>query len=153
MGVDAEAGIGELGHVGAAHEDQAGGAEPRDHWAILCRRRALSEYPGTGSGHLARDVEQVLDRDWDPVESGEGLARAAARIGRVRRRPYYFNIKGDEHAGAFARRVPGPGQAALDEGAAGRPAGGQILGKLTKRLHVGIPDSLEGVSRRSRGSA
>ena len=63
MRIDADAGIGEFGHVGAADHDEAGPAQPRHRRRIGFRRRGIVERAGAGAGHLALDVEQILDRD------------------------------------------------------------------------------------------
>ncbi|MGY3422699.1 hypothetical protein ACVWZW_003174 [Bradyrhizobium sp. F1.13.4] len=61
MRIDADAGIGKLGHVGAPDHDEAGLAQPRHRGGILFGRRGIVERAGAGARHLALDVEEILD--------------------------------------------------------------------------------------------
>ena len=57
MRVDADAGKGELGHVGAADQDGASGAQPGDDRCVTLRRRRIVECLRAGQRTLAGDVE------------------------------------------------------------------------------------------------
>ena len=70
---------GALGHLDLPDEDRTGGLEPLDHLGVLGRGR-VTERRRAGAGRLARDVAEVLQRDDDAVEGGEGLARGALAI-------------------------------------------------------------------------
>ena len=64
MRIDADAGIGEFGHVGPADHNEAGRAQPRHHRRVGLRGRGKS----SSAREPARvtcplDVEEILDRD------------------------------------------------------------------------------------------
>ena len=69
MRIDADAGIGELGHVGAADDDEAGAPQPRHRGRIGVGRRGIVQRARAGAGHLPLDVEQILDRDRNAGEA------------------------------------------------------------------------------------
>ena len=77
VGVDSDPGEGELGHVGAADQHRAGGAQPGDRRRVACCGRRVVERLRPGEGPFARDIEQVLDRDRKSGERGGDIARLA----------------------------------------------------------------------------
>ena len=144
MRVDADAGIGELGHVGAADHDEAGPAQPRHHGRIGFRRRRILQRARAGAGHLALDVEQVLDRDGNAGigrRRGLGLAQPVHRFGGLDRG---FLIDMDEGADALARGIGDPGQAFIDQLAGAGAAVGEIVGQSGQcrgMFHLDSPSS------------
>ncbi|GCC45360.1 hypothetical protein chiPu_0029197, partial [Chiloscyllium punctatum] len=136
MRIDADARIGELGHVGASDHDEAGALEPRHGGRIGLRRRGILQRPGACARHLPLDVEQVLDRDGNAGKRrrrGVGLAQPVHRIGGFQRR---LAIDMDEGALALACGIGDPGDALLDELAGGGRAAGEIGGKGGERRVV-----------------
>ena len=86
MRIGADAGKGELGHIGLGDDHRAGGAQPpHDRRIGDGRRRFLGEDFRAGAGRLAGDVEQILDADDGAVERAERHAARGARIGRIGR--------------------------------------------------------------------
>jgi hypothetical protein len=65
----------QLGHIGFADDDRAGGAQPAHHLRIRGHGRAVSA--AAACRHLAGDVDIVLDRDRH-AEQGQSLARVQA---------------------------------------------------------------------------
>ena len=119
MGVEAEAGVGELGHVGAADEDGAGGSEALDDCCILLGGRGVGEDQGAGGGGVAGDVEEVLDGDGEAEQGEAGVVLAEEGVGCVRGLLGGGGIDATEGAGAFAGGIGDGGEALFDEVAAG----------------------------------
>ena len=69
----------ELRHVGAADQGSARGAQASNRGCIDARRRRAAQDRRAGGGHLAGDIEQVLDRDG---EAGQrpGIAPGGDRL-------------------------------------------------------------------------
>ena len=89
MRVDADAGEGELGHVGAPDYDRTGRLEPRHDRRIGLGRRHVVERLRPGERYFAGDVEKILDRDRDPGERrGDitGRTQPVLRVGHRTRR-------------------------------------------------------------------
>jgi len=106
MRVDADAGEGELRHVGLGHDHRAGGAQtaaPPVHRRK--RRRLLGQHPGAGPRRLSGDVEQVLEADDHAVERAQRGAGAGTRIGRVGSRARRLGIDREARARALAARI------------------------------------------------
>ena len=78
--IDPEPGEGELGHVGAADRNEAGRPQARHGGRIARRRRRAAQHQRAGRGDLARDIEQVLDRDRNAGEARAGAERARAVV-------------------------------------------------------------------------
>jgi hypothetical protein len=123
--VDADAGEGELAHVGAADEGRTGAPQPGDRRTIGDRRRGIGEHRRAGRRGLAADVEQVLDRDREAGQRRQCGAGAEIAIdagggrgGGVERRL---------QESAIAQRAAGRGDGTLDQGA----------GALAPRLDLG----------------
>ena len=84
--VDADAGEGELRHVGAADERGAGPAQAGDGGRVGGGGRGVGEHGRAGGGGFAGDVEQVLDRDREAGERARVGAGGDRAVGRRRRR-------------------------------------------------------------------
>ena len=67
MRIDAEAGEGELGHVGAPHRHEPGGQHSLHHWRIGRGRRRIGQRARPGRRRFAGDVEQVLQATGMPA--------------------------------------------------------------------------------------
>jgi hypothetical protein len=74
MGIDPESREGELGHVGSPDRNESRCAQARDGRRILRGRSRVAQHDRTGGRHLAGNIEQILDRDWD---AGKGRRRRA----------------------------------------------------------------------------
>jgi hypothetical protein len=128
MRVDPDPREGELGHVGAADEDRAGGTQAGDDRGVMLGRRRVVERFRPGQGLFAGDVEQILYRD---RQSGErrgdipGLAQLVLRVGRS---ASGVGVDLDEGARAFAGRIGNPRQRRLDQRAAGGAPGRKVRG-------------------------
>ncbi len=81
VGIEADAGERELGHVGAADEDGARGAQPCHRGCVACGGRCIGEHAGPRGGGLPGDVEEVLDRHRYAVERRDRPPGAAACVG------------------------------------------------------------------------
>ena len=123
MRIDADAGKGELGHVGAANEDGPGRAQPGDDRRVALRRRLVVERLRAGQRALARDIEKVLDRDRQSGERRGDVTRLAQGVLGIGGGARAVCIDRDEAARAFARGFGDPGQRRLDQRAAGGPPG------------------------------
>jgi hypothetical protein len=139
MRINADAGIGEFGHVGAADHDKAGPAQPCHHGCIGFRRRGILQCAGAGAGHLPLDVEEILDRDRNAGKRrrcGLGLAQPVHGVGGVE---HCVLVDVKEDALAFARGIGDFGKALLDQlagrGRAGSEIGGQG-GECRRIRHV-----------------
>jgi hypothetical protein len=113
--IQSKAGVGELGHVRATHENESRRAQPGYCSRVLLRWRPISENARAGTRDLADDIEQILDCERDACEGRKRPARAALLIDSVRLLAGRFGCDADEHARAFARRISNPLQALLDE--------------------------------------
>src|ERR1700761_3019244 len=88
MRIDADAGIGELGHVGSANQDETGTPQARHHWRVDFSRRRIVKRARTGAGDLTLDVEKILDRDRNTRKArrrGPDFAEPIHRLGRFDR--------------------------------------------------------------------
>ncbi len=150
MRVHAEAGIGELGHAGAAEQNEPGLPQPRDRDRIGCGRRLVGQRLRAGGRDLARNVEQVLDRDRDAGEArgrGPGAAQAVHGGGGGER---LRAIDADESARALAGRILNAGEAGLDQRPAGGAAGSEIVGEGFERWRGGHGGARGGLGLCSR---
>ena len=136
MRIEAEPGKGELGHVGLADDDGAGGTQPGDDRGIFLGRQRVTQHSRSCPGRLAGNVEQILDRDRQPGQraaAASGLARAIAG-GGIRSRP--IGIKPGEDAVAFAVRCLRMAQRRIDQRRAGGFAGGEPARDVVERDHL-----------------
>ena len=96
MRIDAEARIGELGHVGAAYDHEAGAAQPRDHGRVGAGRG--------GAGECA--ACRLRDGDCCGVPAGApGVLGGLSRLGRLVRW-----LGGGATAPAYSRITNGTNQ-------------------------------------------
>ena len=140
MRIDADAGIGELGHVGPPDEDRAGALQASHDGGV--GRCGLGGLPDDGAGPrgLAGDIEQVLDRDRHAGERPEIDAGGAHRVGVARLKPDGLAIMGEKDQAALALRRFGPVAGVVDQRGGGRFA----------RNDGGLPMG-DGVERQGRG--
>ena len=134
MRIDPEPGEGELGHAAAPDRYESGRAQPRHGRRILPGRGSIAQRDRAGRGHVAGDVEQVLDRDRD---AGKRRRRGAARpqaVMEVGCRQRIGRMHLEKNPAPFARWIGDPGQALLDQRAA-CAAAGEFGPELGERLH------------------
>ncbi len=129
MRIDADPGIGELGHVGAADHHKTGAAQPRHHRRIGFRRSGILERPRAGSGHLSLDVEEILDRDGNARVGRRRRLHLTQPVHGFRRFDRCFRIDMNESARALARCVGDPPEARIDELAGAGAAIFEIIGE------------------------
>ena len=127
--IDADAGIGKFGHVGAADHDEAGPAQPRHDRRIGLSRRRILQRARAGAGHLPLDVVEILDRHGNAGigrRRGVGFTQMIHRIGRGNRR---IPVDVNEGPCALACRIGNPRETILDQlargGASSIEVGGQ----------------------------
>ncbi len=82
MRIDAEAGEGELAHVGSPDADHAGTGNRADHGGVTASRRGVPQDRGTRGRHAALDVEEILPGDRKTIEQAERSARTKPGGGR-----------------------------------------------------------------------
>jgi hypothetical protein len=132
--IDPEPGEGELGHVGAPDRNETGGAQARHGRGVTRGGFRVLERARARRGDVARQVEQVLDRDRDAGERrGRGVARAQAIV-EIRRRERIRAMNLEKNAFPLSAAISDPRQALLDEAAA-RAAAGKLRFELGKRSH------------------
>ena len=128
MRVHAEAGIGEFGHVGAADDVEARCAQTRHNAAVAGGRCGAVQNARSGTGDLAGDIEQVLDRQGHPGKRRQRGPGGAHGVHPVGLGAGGIAVHGDEGAPAILA-VDG-----LETGfqmlAGGGFAGGKIAGDL-----------------------
>ena len=81
MRIEADAGIGELGHVDEADEHETGAPVRLDERRILLRWRIAREHARARGGHASFNVEQILPRAWDAIEWAQRLSCLQAGAG------------------------------------------------------------------------
>ena len=129
MRIESDAGISELGHVGAADHHKTGTAQTRDRGSIGLGARIVVERTRPGAGDLPLDIEQILDRDRN---AGKGRRRGigfAQRVHRLGRGDRAFGIDLNERARALAAGIVDPGQTLIDQLTGTGAAGFQIRGE------------------------
>ena len=135
MRIDAETGEGELGHVGAAHRDEAGGEHALHDGRVRRGRRRVGQHARTSRCRFAGDVEQVLQADRNARIAARFAPDATQRVHRVRHRARLLGVHLDEGARALAVRIGDAGETLFHQRAAGGAAVGQGLGMLLDRAH------------------
>jgi hypothetical protein len=136
MRIDADAGEGEFGHIGAADHDETGAAQARyDRRIGLCRGGILKR-PGAGPGHLPLDVEEILDRHGNAGVRRRLRLCPAQAIHCFGSRDSRLPVDMDECARPFAGRIGNPGKAIIDEFSGARAAVCEIFGERRKRRDV-----------------
>ena len=123
MRIGADAGIGELHHVGTADQDEARSAQAGHRRRIAVSRRAVVERARTGAGDLALDIEQVLDRNRNAGEARRGGMGLAQRVHRVGSGERGILVDMDIDPLPLAVRVCDFGETVLDQLAGGGAAG------------------------------
>jgi hypothetical protein len=128
MRIDADPGIGEFGHVGTADHDEAGTPQPRHHRRVGVRRRAiLLQRARTGAGHLAPDIEQVLDRHRNAGVRRRRRLDLAQPVHRFRRLDRGFGIDANEGPLTLAFGIGDAGKTGIDQLARTGATGGEIV--------------------------
>ena len=141
MRVEADAGIGELGHVGAADDDHALVLQPRDGSGIGGGRRGIAQHPGACGRHLARQVEDVLRGKGNAGERRNLAAALPLLVDEVRRGARALGIDRDEGPRPLARRIGDQRQGALDQVTGGEFALSQVAGEFSECGHGSILQS------------
>ena len=123
MRIDAEAGERELGHVGTPDRNEPGRAQPRHGRRIMLRRLRIPQRDRARRGHVARDIEQILDRDRNAGERRRCGSTRTNAIVRIRRRERVRGMDLEKNAPAFSGLIRDPRQTLLDQAAAFAAAG------------------------------
>jgi hypothetical protein len=131
--IDPEAGEGELGHVAAPDRNEARRPQARHGRCILRRGALIPQRDRAGGGHVAGNVEQILDRDRNAGErrGATGGAQAVIEVGGRKR---VLGVDLEEGPAAFAGRLGNPCQTLLDQRTA-CAAPGELRSKLRQGLH------------------
>jgi hypothetical protein len=137
MRVDAEAGIGELRHVGAADRHEPGGDHPGHRGCGRRGGRGVGQGARSGARRLAGDVEQVLHADGDSGVAAGRAAGPALHVRRIGHGARGFGVDRGEGGRPLAARLGDAGQAGLGQRAAGGGAGRQGLGEFLDGAHRG----------------
>ena len=114
MRVQAEAGEGELRHIGAPDRHEALRQHAGDDGCMGPGGSGVGEHHRPCRGDLPGDVEQVLEADGDAGIGARRAAVAAEGVGCVGLGAGGVGSDGDEGERALARRVGNPVQALLD---------------------------------------
>ena len=120
MGIDANRGERELGHVGTADEHRAGALQTFDDGSIRSGRSSVIQGPGSGESDFTFDIEQILDGDRNAGNGRGRIACTSQVILGTCDRPRLIVPNPDEGAPALAFRIRNPRQAGLDEFKAAR---------------------------------
>ena len=118
MRVDAQAGEGELGHIGAPDRNEPGRAQAGDRGRIACRRLPIFQCNRARRGHVACDVEQILDRHRNAGERRRRRAARADAVMKIRRCERLLSRDLEKNAPPFSGLIRDPRQAFLDQAAA-----------------------------------
>src|SRR5207237_4038429 len=124
---------GELDHVGATDEDRAGRAETRHGGGILLRM--LDHKAGASTRVIAGDIEEVLERDRQPIDCRAAHACLPQPVGVVGFRARAFRVNLQKSARAFAGGIGDARERLFDKLAAGGAAGGEIGRELRYSPH------------------
>jgi hypothetical protein len=132
MRIDADAGIGEFGHVGPADHNEAGRAQPRHHRRVGLRGRGILQRTRTGAGHLPPYVEEILDRDRNAGKRRRRRLGLAQLIHCVRGSDRGVLVDVNEGPRTLARGIGNPGKTFLHQLTRGGTPGIEIGGKCGK---------------------
>jgi hypothetical protein len=135
MRVHAEAGEGELRHVGAAEDDEAGADQPLHGGRGGSGRLRAVQHHRAGAGGDAGLVIQVLDADRDAGIGRGRTPRGAQRVLRRRRGAGRAGMDGGEGTRALPARFGDAGQRRLGQRGGGGAPGGQGRRGLDNGLH------------------
>ncbi len=105
MWVKADAGIGELGHVGAAEDDETRLLQPGDGGSVGGGGLSIFQHFRSGGGHFAREIEEVLHREWNAGKGRRRPAPLAQLVHVIGGGAGATLIEFDEGAGTLARGV------------------------------------------------
>ena len=83
MRVQANPGVGELGHVGFADDHGASPAQATDHHGIARRRCGIAQQGRASGGDFAGHVEQILDRHNATVQRPQQATQLRTPVGRL----------------------------------------------------------------------
>ncbi len=83
MGIEADRGEGEFGHMGLADDHGAGGAQSPDHDGVLLRHGCRALDDRAGERRFSGNVEKILDRNDLAVERSERGAGLKAAVGGI----------------------------------------------------------------------
>jgi hypothetical protein len=97
-------------------------------------RLRIPQRDRAGRGHVACDIEQVLDRDRNAGERRRRRATRADAVVKIRRRERVRGMDLEKNAPAFSRLIRDPRQALLDH-AATFAAAGEFGFELGERWH------------------
>ena len=134
MRVDTQAGKGELGHVGAPDRNEPRRAQAGDRGRIACRRLPIFQCNRARRGHVACDVEQILDRHRNAGEWGWRRAARADAVIKIGRCERALSIDLEKSAPPFSGFVRDPRQTFLDQAAA-FAAASEVGSDLGERSH------------------
>ena len=134
MGIDPESREGELGHIGSPNRNESRCAQARDARGILRGRSRVTQHDRTGGRHLAGNIEQILDRDWNAGKGRRCRAMRTKVVVIVRRGERARGIDLEEDTPPFAGRIVDPRKALLDQRAA-RAAAREFGLELIERPH------------------
>src|SRR5262249_8825409 len=99
-----------------------GGERGRGGGRVLRRLRS-AQRDRARRGHVARNIEQVLDRDWNAGERRSCGAMRAPAVVKIRRREPVRSMDLEKNAPAFSGLIRDPRQTLLDQAAAFAAAG------------------------------
>jgi hypothetical protein len=128
--IQPQARVGELGHIGRAHDDRARAAQALHDFGRLRGGCGIGQQPGAAQRGVARDVEQILDRDGQAFQGRACQAGRAQRIAGAGFGQGLLAQHAGEHARAFALR--GALQGLLGQLHGAGLALGQALGDLVQ---------------------
>ena len=98
MRICADRGKGELGHRRLADDDGPGLPKATNDDSIALSRRRTKPDRRAGSGRLAGDIEQILDREDFAIEGSERHTRPAPCLSSIRSHARRFRIEFREDA-------------------------------------------------------
>ncbi len=138
MRIQAEAGIGQFAEIGLADVDHPGAAQGRHQGGIPRRHRAAQANPGTGGGHAAGHVEEVLPGERYTIQRRQWLAGRPAGLCRPGFPICPILAQRDEGRGQARRSGQGRFKRAQWVGVAGREGlrQGESIGKHDHLLNV-----------------
>ena len=116
MRVDAEAGIGEFGHVGTPDNHRTRRQQTLDDGGMFAGRRRIAQHPRTGQRGFTGDIEQVLDRHRQPVDARTLQPGSPQGIGSARCRQRLLGINLGKNPRSFPRRIGDTTQRRLGQG-------------------------------------
>ncbi len=138
MRIDADSGEREFGHVAAADDHRARGAQARDRRSVRARRGLVAQDLRAGRGDLARDVEEILDRHRQPGKRRRHHPVLAQPVGGLGGEQRALGVHLGEGAAALAAGVGDTRERFLDEPAARGLAVGEVARERRDRTEYGV---------------